>query len=296
MEGENLLKELYRKKEKLKLPNYIIGFTQYEEETDFSPIWKVITYTPSSGTWKNAFQKLILHINSTHNLNLKDYKSNKPTIFVEGTTDLHYLNHSLDIFFSSFKGKFDILSQKSAGANWVANQLAIWAIAKKKYNKGGYIPAVGLLDSDIAGNDAKSKLKKRIQTDNENNCFKILQINQGFSKELIEFYKNGLKIEIEIESLFPIDILKYADDKGWLEHRASSFIVPPPAWNQFEQNSKDYILSRGIDKEKLVILKKVKREHKEDFCKYVLNCQNQKEVFKNFKAILKDLLEMLSLK
>ena len=294
--GQILLNEIYRKKDTLKTPNYIIGLTQYPEyKVNFHSIWKVVEFSFIENKWRQSIKDLIEHINSTNVTILSNDRQLLPTIYVEGVTDLDYLNLATNIFFPQYSNKFNILSQKNAGANWVTNQVAIWAIAKKKDTKGQHIIALGLLDSDDAGNKSKENLIKRIQTPNENNCFKIIQINQKYNDKLIEFYKNGCKIEIEIESLFPIEILEHADEQGWLEHRTSSFVENPSNWKQYEQSSKDYILNQGIEEKHLIYLKKVKRENKEDFSKYVLKLANRNETFSNFKLLIEDLLKGLKI-
>lgn len=292
--GEILLKELYRKSDILKIPNYIIGFTQFEDalNCDFSSIWKIIKFEYNSENWKTAFHQILTHISSTE-FTVSEITNPKPVVYVEGITDFNYLNVGLDIFYPKYKNMIDIKSQKNAGANWVASQVAIWAISKLKCENGDYIMSIGLLDADEAGTKAKKDLFDRIQTENEQKCFKILNINQKYNQELIKFYSKGCKIEVEIESLFPINIIKYAESQGWLEHRSSSFIDNPKDWKQYEETSLSYIKKLGFSDDQNLYLKKVKRINKQDFSNYVLSLDDKltKEVFVNFKDLIGDILK-----
>lgn len=294
--GELLIKELYRKQDSLNVPNYIIGLTQYEEGLleNFSTIWKIIKFEYNSNVWKNSFSQLLTHINSTVFFDYKEKKI-KPSVYVEGITDKIYLDITLDVFYAQFKDSFDILSQKSAGANWVANQVAIWAISKKKYSDGEYVLAIGLLDSDEAGIKARKDIFDRIKTENEQKCFKLININQGYSQELIEFYKKGCKIEVEIESLFPIEVLMYAEKQGWLEHRSPTFVENPKDWKQHEETSLSYIMKKGISNDQSLYLKKVKRNNKMEFCNYVKSLEKKEEIFSNFKLLIENIIKELKL-
>lgn len=291
--GELLLKELYRKSETLKTPNFIIGFTQFEDalQSDFSSIWQIIKFDYNSDKWKLTFKQLLFHINNT-NFKISEAKKNKPVVYVEGITDLNYLNIGIDLFFPKYKDLIDIKSQKNAGANWVASQVAIWAISKAKNESGDYLMSIGLLDADEAGNKAKKDLFDRIKTENEQKCFKVLNINQKYNHELINFYRKGCKIEVEVESLFPITTIIHAEEQGWLEHRSSSFIENPKGWKQHEETSLNYMKNLGFNNSQSLYIKKVKKLNKQDFSTYVLNLDKKlrEEIFANFKLLIKDIL------
>lgn len=291
--GEKLLNEIYRKKQILKIPNYIIGFSQYEDISSFSPIWTVIKYCPNnSSQWKNSFKMLLNHINSTEFVEISD-ENILPSIFVEGLTDQFYLREAIDLFFKEYSNKLNVISQKNAGANWVANQIPIWAMKLQKGTDGRYIKALGVLDSDEAGNIAKANIEKRNLTDNEKQCCGLYQLKPSFNLDVLEFYQNKCKIEIEIESLFPLYILEYAESQDWLEFRTPTFIEPPNDWKQHEETSIQYISKKNISSEKILYLKKVKMEKKMAFCKYVESLDNKELVYQNFKILIEELLKKM---
>jgi len=291
--GEFLLREIYGKPEKYNTPNYLIGFTQHDDDSlNFSNIWKTLKYSPESQEWKNCIRTLLNHISKTHFTNTKE-ETLLPTIYVEGLTDKLYLESAINLFFQDYKDKINIVSQKNAGANWVANQVPIWAMKMQKDKQtGAYKKAIGLLDSDSAGNKAKENIQNRNLSDNENKCFKLVQLNPSYNEEIKKYYQLGCKVEIEIETLFPIETFIHAENQKWLEHRAETFISPPKDWKQYEETSLQYIKRKGVDPTKLLYLKKIKMAKKQDFSNYIEGLP-KKETYSNFKILIKNLLESL---
>lgn len=295
--GMLLLEEAYRKKKGLNIPKYILGFSQYDEGVkEFSPIWKVIKYEPSNSKWKISILHLFKHISYLSNDNEIIQEEVLPTLIVEGLTDLDFINISIELFFPEIKKKLFVKSQSNAGANWVANQIVIWSLQNFKDDKGINIKSVGLLDSDEAGNLAKKVINERLKSQNEQNSFKIIQVLPKHNSELLNFYKEKCKIELEIESLFPIEILEYAESKNWLEYRNQTFTTVPTDWEQHSQTSSQYIISKGIPEKHLLYTKKVKLSKKTDFSKYVLSLDDKKNSFRNFQFLIKDLILALEIK
>ena len=292
--GKILIDEIYRISE-ITPPNYIVGFTQLEESFfEFSKIWSVIRFNYNSTEWKSSLNLILSHI-LTSNFNVSTTKPVKSQIFVEGLTDKYYLEKTIEYFFSEYSEQVTIVSQKNAGANWVATQIPLWAMKLQKDSQKLYIKSIGLLDSDEAGNKAKKKVDQRNLTENEKHCCSYFQLKANYNKQVVEFYKKGCQIEIEIESLFPSHVLEYAETREWLEHRTPTFIEPPADWKQHEDNSIEYISKKNIPKDALVFLKKVKAENKEDFKKYIENISHNKDIFLNFKPLIEDLFKKIKI-
>lgn len=295
--GKLLLEEIYRKNQILNIPKYILGFSQYDDGIiEFSPIWKVIKYEPSNSEWENSILLLFKHISYLSNGSEIVQDEVLPTIIVEGLTDLDFIKISIELFCPDSKKKLKVKSQSNAGANWVANQIVIWSLQNYKDNNGINIKSIGLLDSDQAGNFAKKIINERLKSQNEQNSFKIIQVLPQYNPELLKFYKEKCKIELEIESLFPIEILEYAESKDWLEHRNQTFITTPSDWEQHNQTSSQYIISKGIHEKQLLYTKKVKISKKLDFSKYVLSLDDKENSFRNFKPLINDLIINLEIK
>ncbi len=295
--GFQLLSEISRKAKKINTPKYIIGLSQYTDECPaFSDIWSLIEYSPAHTKWCNPLIKILNHIAEV-NVNGTSDNSPKqllPTLFVEGLTDVDLLNFVVNQHFSTVKDMFIISSQKNAGANWVAQQLVIWGHQLNRNSEKQLVKAIGLFDSDEAGIKAKNDAIKKLNSSNQLEATKTAIIQAKHSANIIEFYKRGLPIEIEIESLLPFKLLNYADEEGWLEYRNPLFIELPKHWDQMTETLSDYLDRIKFPKDSRVYLKKVKISKKEQFVKYVLQQADESiEVLDNLKILMSELIRIL---
>lgn len=289
--GQKLLLEIYRTL-KNKAPNYIIGFSQYDnKDVEFSKIWNVIKFSTDSIDWQLSLSEMLNHIKN-NNFN-KENEIIKPTIFVEGITDQFYLNQTIIQYFPNLIDKISVKTQKSAGSNWVANQLVAWSHSMFKDIDGNYIKSIGLFDNDDSGRKAKYDLDSKTFTENQRKTFKPLFLLPKYNPSILEFYKKGCKIDIDIESLFDNTLLTIADGFGYLENRNVIFVDKPNDWQQLEITAKDYLLGKGISEKNLVYLKKVKQFNKEDFLKIIKKENMIKNNLSNFKILVEDIIKEL---
>jgi len=295
--GSQLINEINRKSNKINTPKYIIGLSQYYNEcSNFSDIWKLIEYSPSHTKWCNPLTKILAHISNLNGVSSQksDNKTILPTIYVEGLTDVSLLNYVTNHCFSDVKDSFTIESQRNAGANWVAQQLVIWGHQLKRNIESKLIKAIGLFDCDEAGIKAKNDALKKLNSSNQMEAVKVFAIQAKHNKNLIEFYKRGLQIEIEIESLMPVEILNYADEKGWLEYRTPLFIETPKDWNQMNETVSTYLDKINFPSDLKIYLKKVKIGSKEQFSEFVINRSSESiEVLDNVRLMLNELINIL---
>ena len=293
--GALLLKEIDRKADKINSPKYVIGLSQFcENQSNFSEIWKLIEYSPTHSKWTMPLLKMVKYIEqfSEEQSNAPIYK--QPTLFVEGLTDLNILQRVVEIYFPEHQHDFTIESQKNAGANWVAQQLVIWGHQLNKNSKDSLVKGIGLFDYDEAGIKARQDVLKKLTSANQQESSKIVSIQAKYSKDLIEFYKHGLQIELEIESLLPVAFLKHADENGWLEYRAPLFNESPKGFDQMTETIPDYLDRISFPKELSVYLKKVKISKKETFTNYIIEKSRTVDgVLENIKALMDDILKVL---
>lgn len=298
--GYQLLKEISRKAKKIHTPKYIIGLSQYVEECpEFSDIWRLIEYSPTHTIWHNPLRSILNHIAEVKENGSIDHsiKPLLPTLFVEGLTDVEMLNFVVNRHFDNYKDLFVIVSQKNAGANWVAQQLVIWGHQLTRNSNKELVKAIGLFDYDEAGIKAKTDVIKKLNSANQKEVAKIRTIKANHSANILEFYKRGLQIEIEIESLLPLKLLNYADENGWLEYRNPLFIELPKEWDQMTETVSNYLDRIMFPQDSRVYLKKVKISKKEQFVKYVLEQAVESiEVLDNLKTLLNELIEILLIK
>jgi len=294
--GIYLLKEINRKKSRIKLPKYIMGLSQYYDScANFSDIWLLVEYSPTHLKWSYPLISFVSHIENilSQEIAHKETKKLIPTLFVEGLTDVDILNRIVDIHFPNLKGKFTILSQKNAGANWVAQQLVIWGHQLNRDSSKNLIKAVGLFDNDEAGIKAKGDVVNKLTSLHQSESTKTISILPKYSKNLIEFYSRGLKVEIEIESLLPIEFLHFADEKGWLEYRVPLFIETPKDLNQMSETVPDFLERIEFPLELGIYLKKVKLSKKEVFVKeLILQSQESISLLDNLKILLEDIISI----
>lgn len=291
--GKILLQEIERKGDKIITPRYIVGLTQhYEEKIDFSPVWALLKYSPSETQWSNNLSKIISHIINVNNKRPETNNNSefKPTIFLEGLTDLFLFEKVIDFFHSDIKNMISLKSQNNAGANWVAQQMVIWGHMLPKTDNNESIKAVGLFDADEAGLKAKNDMTQKLTSQNQQKNCKSFQLQPKHVKNLVEFYKIGIKVEIEIESLLPIEILKIADENGWLEYRNPMFIESPKDWNPVEETIPNFLTRKEISEDYTVFLKKTKLKYKKRFNQFVL-AQSEKnpEILNNISLVFEEL-------
>lgn len=294
--GELLLKEITRNK-KLKAPTIITGITQYEEHKEnFSSIWKLLLF--KNEDWVDDLKQIIKHVERSMQFQSDSLSIKKPAIIVEGKTDEVILKEAINIFKPEFNDKIDIKYQKSGGANWVANQIVVWAMSHSKNKKGELIKCIGLLDGDQAGIDANIEINRVVKSNSAGaNSFKIIKLIPDYAIDTIPLYKKGLIIPITLEELYPINFWRYAEKKGWLEERQKldNFLKDPKLWNKREQSLNDYIQTLDLSDEERIYLKSFKLSSKETVVKYIerLSLKEKQEVLKNFEKLINNTVSYL---
>lgn len=295
--GYQLINEISRKADKINTPRYIIGLSQfYNECPNFSEIWTLLEYSPSHNKWQNSLLKIIKHISNVYAVTFTEEQNRilQPTIYVEGLTDVSLLNCIVNNYYYDIKDQFIIESQKNAGANWVAQQIIIWGHQLRRNSENELIKSIGLFDFDEAGIKAKSDAIKKLNSSNQQEAVKTFTLQAKHNKNLIEFFKRGLQIEIEIESLLPVEILNFADEQGWLENRTPLFINPPKDWNQMSDTVSSYLDSIEFPNELKIYLKKVKINNKEQFTNYVIGEADKSiAILDNLKLLIDELVNLL---
>ncbi len=291
--GKNLLKEVNRNSN-VKTPTFIIALTQYPEyKTNFSNIWPLLLYNYDD--WEQTILQIVKHIEKSNKYITKKILP-KPTIIVEGETDAKIILEAIKIFKPDYIEKIDIKFQKSAGANWVANQIVVWAHSLYKNSNGDLIKCVGLFDGDLAGEEAKKEINRIIKSDSANaNTYKIFTLSPTYAKNIISLYQKGINLSITLEELYPPNIWKIAEQNNWLEDRnvTDDLLKDPKKWNKLSQTLKDYLLSLKLDEdEKRYLFKSFKMSKKENIEKYILNLNNteKKLALSNFSKLIDDII------
>ena len=270
--GEVLIKTIYRKKNIVNVPMYIVGLTQFRElQSSYQGVWKVWHYDSGLLEWKYNLQDLIKHISLVKS---RIYSNKIETIFLEGPSDKQVIKHALDMFFPTLSDSVSLETiNYGGGASWVERQLFIWAKSlNKRQGEDDYIKAVGIFDDDNAGNKSVKKLYESIDSNSaEANTFSIIKNSHKYSHVLKSIRKKGILIPITLEELIDVNLWYYAKESGWLQRRSLSDIKIDTEVMQIDYKdlSKDVLLSHGFTEEEcLIVMHKFIDDHKKSFIHY----------------------------
>ncbi len=300
--GENLIKNIYKDKNKINVPIYIIGLTQFEEvKNNFSAVWQVWKYDSSSNDWEHKLRDLVFHISR---INSKILQEKKETIFVEGTTDKEILHLGFQLFFKEFSNYVSIETINfGAGSSWVERQLFIWGktLFLKDKEKTIYLKAVGLFDNDESGNNSINSLKKSIgEHSAESKTFTTIKLDKKYAKHLIPIYQKGLTILITLEEMYSPFCWEYAQTQCWLIERnlSESMLQNPNKWDKIHKSLTEHVKSLELNvQEDLYVRFKINEECKVNLVKYIkaLPIEEQKMALVSFQPLIQDILSKLKL-
>lgn len=285
--GEILIREIYRKKNKLNVPLYIIGLTQYNEFTaNFNNLWKVLFFNMAVEDWKIYLRDLIFHIilikENLHQFIIE-------TIFVEGVNDFKLLQKTAEVYSQDYISKFKIeYVDFGGGTNWVARKIKLWAYSLNKKINNRPLKAIGLVDNDLSGIKTIEQLKIDI---NENSAewktFSLIKTAYKYSPQLKSIKSKGIEFYTTMEDLVTIEIWKIAMNNHWLEHRRQENFF------YIESVNKELLVSKGLTEDEILqTLYKVKDEFKDKFTNLALN---NKDSLKNVSFLLNDCINKLKL-
>ncbi|MEZ4809032.1 MAG: response regulator [Allomuricauda sp.] len=295
--GSKVVNEIYRKLRRLNLPHYIVGLTQYPDIIEgYFNVWKVIHYNRSSKDWVGNLKKLLTHINHT-NKNQNPFLKKKPTILLEGETDYNYFHKAFEIFYPQLLNDVTLTYGKGGGTSWVVRNSMIWMNSYPKDEDLKDLIAIAILDNDTAGKKAEIEIRDLFKSEKQREILKILKLKIGFSPRIQEYFSKGFAIHFEIEALFGLKYYEYANSNGWLENDCSNLEVVPKIWDCANENLTECLLRNKFEKNSILLTKKIKRNYKDKFCQLVLSDSQSKpkEVFKDFKAIIDEIILKLNL-
>lgn len=299
--GEALTKGIYRQKNKVNVPMYIIGLTQYPElQTLFKGGWKVWHYDNTQENWKNNLRDLIFHIS----LVKSRIVANKiETIFLEGFIDKKVIEETIKLYFPNLEDKIflDTITY-GAGASWVERQLFIWAKSlTKKNNSESYLKAVGIFDDDESGNKSIEKLEELIDKNSaENKTYSVAKYTQKHSVILKSIKLKGITFETTLEEMYTPLVWKIAANNKWLSQRDINTIqIDSNLLNlsQSDLNEENLTTAGFTQEESCIILNKINPSHKVVLCTHLckLDSQTKKEALLHINFLLKEVFQKLKI-
>ncbi|WP_286778617.1 MULTISPECIES: hypothetical protein [Sphingobacterium] len=255
--GEILVREIYKVKNRLNVPLYIIGLTQHRQFiSNFNNLWKVLFYNMSEESWKIYLRDLIFHIYLIKS-NLSQFIIE--TIFVEGVNDFKLLQKTTELYYEELLTMFKIeYIDFGGGTSWVERKIQIWSKTLNRKEDGSYLKSIGLFDHDLPGLKSIEIINQSIRVDSaERNTFTILSTSAKYSPLLKSIKSKGINFYTTMEDLIGIDIWQSAKENGWLESRKETDFI-----NNVKVDE-EFLLSEGFTEEEILqILFKVKS----DFC------------------------------
>lgn len=295
--SKNLLAEINRSKNILP-PRWIVGISQHISDDYFiSRIWPTIKYVPSSTLWEDHLSEILIHIHrfETNQSNLEQQRCK---VFVEGLSDKKIIHLAFTLFRPDVVKDVEIVSETQAGASWVARQLIVWAHSLRKSTAGKYIRAIGLLDGDIAGNEAEKEIKRVIIPDSAaSHTCRTFRLSIGYARHLIALKDKGLLIPVGLEEMYPTPTWQYASDNNWLELRTrpEQLLRDKSAWNGYEISLKDYIENLGLSESEKIYLNTHRIQSKQDMTEYILKLpeEEQRKTLLCFEKLINDLCSYL---
>lgn len=285
--GEILLKEIYRSKNKLNVPLYIIGLTQHVEfKANFNNLWKVLHFNMGSEDWKVYLRDFIFHITLIKD-NLHQYVIE--TIFVEGVNDFKLLQKATEIYFQNYVSKFKIeYVDFNGGTNWVARKIKLWAYSLNKKVNNQPLKAIGLLDNDKPGLATIEQIKVDIgENSAELKTFSLLKTAFKYSPILKSIKSKGIEFHSTMEDLIGVEVWNLAKEKDWLELRTRESFIG------IENVNMELLKSRELTNDEILqTLYKVKDDYKDKFTNLALANVNS---LINISYLLKDCINKLKI-
>ena len=247
-------------------------------------------------SWSNHLKDILNHIDRSKRVE-SPTKLVKPSVFVEGNSDKEILLEAFNLFKPEYLDKLEIKSERSAGANWVANQIVTWAYSHHS-NKGIKLKSVGLLDGDEAGKFASDEVNRVVKNGSAGaKSFQIIKLKPDYAKDLIPLYQKGLTIPITLEELYSKSFWEFAEKEGWLEPRGSSnlFLQDPKGWDKRTQSLNQFISSMELNSYQNRYLKSFKLTYKAKAVKNILlrKEKDKIEILRNVEGLIEDIIKYL---
>lgn len=212
--------------------------------------------------------------------------SDRPTLYVEGLTDVAILQAAIDLFQPELNKIIVIRSDHSAGYPWVKEQVIAWVCSRKK----SYV--AGLFDDDSDAKEAKMSLVNFLKRKPNAKTFNLGKFKPIHLQRIFQVFQKDMPIPITLEEIYPPSIWEYADQQGWLEDRVE--IIRSNKFEALNKSFEEYCNDNGLtQQEQRYVLKKVKKYKKEKLVDYILKLEpnDQMQALHGFESFIKALSE-----
>lgn len=210
---------------------------------------------------------------------LRKAQIKKPTLFVEGPSDVAILKKAFSVFSSDALNSINIQasSKHGGGEGWVTDMLIAWMHNREEISAGG------LFDNDEQGKIGKKKVVTN-QKYPEQKSVRVFTFDNP--PHLHEIFQAKLKIGVCLEEITLPACWQHAEEKGWLAQRQDLPKLNANLVSDFNVSIKDAISKKKLSLDsRLYLENKISSEHKEAFSKYVskLEPEEAKVLLSGFK-------------
>lgn len=145
-------------------------------------------------------------------------KERKCKIFVEGESDRILLRKAIAAFFPDKLDHVDFITKRSgAGHNFVIDMLHAWRWTHK--HEPSKPKSVGIVDGDAAA-------EKKSFNENPHNILSARCYTYPKAPHILPILKKGIRIPIDLESMYGVERWREADGRGFLEPRTLMGVIP----------------------------------------------------------------------
>lgn len=211
------------------------------------------------------------------------------TIFVEGKTDIKYLNKAFELLSPDLFGRIECGTLKiftkegRGGCNSLSDWIVAWSHTKHTSK------AIGLFDNDSAGRTAKKDLNKMLSSCKRNSNYPLKVITIPYTGQMKTMLRD-IEINFSIEHLFPCWVWKkYEKYTSEIEEQYFAKLRNIPRDISYDCHLESLVPDED---NRYLINRSVLKDHKVSFCEEVLKeSEDNPEIFADFKELIVELAE-----
>ena len=221
---------------------------------------------------------------------IRKSQSKRPTLFVEGPSDVAILKRAFQLFSPETLAAIHIqTSQKNGGGEgWVTDMLTAWMHNREE------LPAAGLFDNDKQGKLGKEKIVGNSKYPSQD-LVRVFLLKTP--QHLYALFQAKLNIGVCLEEMLPPECWQHAKQQGWLTQRRNLLDLNAGLAADFNISVNDAIAAKGLQEEvRLYLEYEVSKDFKISFSRYISRLQEDqaRAALDCFKALIIDIRNHLT--
>lgn len=221
---------------------------------------------------------------------LRKSQAKKPTLFVEGPSDVAILRKAFGVFLPDNLNLISIQASKEngGGEGWVTDMLIAWMHAREK------LRAAGLFDNDKQGKTGKAKVVASPKYADQPNVRVFLLKTP---EHLHAIFRAKLNIGVCLEEILPPECWRHAQKQGWLTQRRNLLDLNPGLATNFNVTVSEALAGKNLNEDTLIYLKnEIAKDHKESFSRYISRLSDKQAsiLLAGFRETVQEISDHLS--